>query len=38
VFDETYIAAQMADASSADGGYIYGAPRTWGVRVSYMFQ
>ena len=30
VFDETYIAAQVQDASSATGGIIYGAPRQVG--------
>jgi iron complex outermembrane receptor protein len=35
VFDETYIAAQIQDASSADGGLLYGAPRHFGVRLSY---
>ena len=38
VTDETYIAAQMQNASSADGGYIYGAPRVYGVRASYSFE
>jgi len=31
--DKTYIAAQIQDSSSADGGIIYGAPRTYGVRL-----
>ncbi len=30
--DETYIAAQLQTTTSADGGYVYGAPRTYGVR------
>jgi len=37
VFDETFIAAQIQDASSADGGIIYGPPRHYGVRLSYNF-
>ncbi len=32
LFDKTYIAAQVQDASSASGGIIYGAPRQLGVR------
>ena len=35
--DETYVATQIQDASSSDGGYVYGAPRTWGIRVSAAF-
>ena len=38
VFDETYIAAQVQNATSANGGYIYGAPRVYGARVSYNFR
>ena len=37
LFDETYIAAQVQDASSATGGIIYGAPRQVGVRVKVDF-
>jgi iron complex outermembrane recepter protein len=37
LFDETYIAAQVQDASSATGGIIYGAPRQYGVRLKYEF-
>ena len=37
VFDETYIAAQVQDASSATGGMIYGAPRQFGVRLRVDF-
>jgi len=37
VFDETYIAAQVQDASSATGGMIYGAPRQVGMRVKFDF-
>jgi iron complex outermembrane receptor protein len=37
LLDETYIAVQLQDASSATGGYIYGAPRQYGIRVKYMF-
>lgn len=33
LFDETYIASQIQNSSSADGGIIYGAPRTIGLRV-----
>ncbi|MFV0643952.1 MAG: TonB-dependent receptor [Sphingomonadaceae bacterium] len=35
--DETYISTQIQNASSADGGYAYGAPRTWGVRLKVAF-
>jgi iron complex outermembrane receptor protein len=38
VFDETYIAAQIQNATSANGGFIYGAPRVVGARVSYNFR
>ena len=37
VFDETYIAAQVQDASSASGGVIHGAPRQIGVRARFDF-
>ena len=37
VFDEEYIASQIQDSSSADGGAIYGAPRQVGVRLKYDF-
>ncbi len=37
IFDETYIAAQVQDASSATGGIIYGAPRQFGVRIKVDF-
>jgi iron complex outermembrane recepter protein len=37
VFDETYIAAQVQDASSASGGIIYGAPRQIGLRARFDF-
>ncbi len=30
--DKTYIAAQVQNSSSADGGIIYGAPRQYGIR------
>ena len=33
VFDKTYIATQIQNSSSADGGIIYGAPRTYGLRL-----
>jgi len=35
--DETYIATQLQDSSSADGGIIYGAPLQFGVRGRYTF-
>jgi len=37
VFDKTYIAVQIQDASSAAGGIIYGAPRQYGIRARYDF-
>jgi iron complex outermembrane receptor protein len=37
VFDKTYIAVQVQDASSAQGGYIFGAPRQYGLRAKYEF-
>jgi iron complex outermembrane receptor protein len=37
LFDETYIASQIQDSSSAFGGYIYGAPRQIGVRGTVNF-
>jgi iron complex outermembrane receptor protein len=37
VFDETWIAAQVQDASSATGGILYGAPRQYGLRVRFDF-
>jgi iron complex outermembrane receptor protein len=38
VFDETYIAAQIQNASSADGGMLMGAPLQYGLRLSYNVQ
>ena len=38
VTNKTYIAAQIQDSSSANGGIIYGAPRQIGVRLIYKFQ
>jgi iron complex outermembrane receptor protein len=35
VFDETYVAAQIQNASSADGGMLMGPPLQYGVRLSY---
>ncbi|MDB5671702.1 MAG: TonB-dependent receptor [Alphaproteobacteria bacterium] len=35
--DETYIASQIQNASSANGGYIYGAPRQYGLRGTVRF-
>jgi len=37
VTDKTYIAVQVQEASSASGGYIYGAPRQAGARIKYSF-
>ena len=37
VFDETWIAAQVQDASSATGGILYGAPRQFGIRARFDF-
>jgi iron complex outermembrane receptor protein len=37
VFDKTYVAVQVQDASSAAGGFIYGPPRQYGMRVKYDF-
>ena len=37
VFDEEYIAVQVQDASSAQGGIIYGAPLQYGLRAKYEF-
>jgi iron complex outermembrane receptor protein len=35
--DEVYIASQIQNSSSADGGIIYGAPRQYGVRARFNF-
>lgn len=35
--DEVYIASQIQNSSSADGGIIYGAPRTYGLRLKVEF-
>jgi iron complex outermembrane receptor protein len=37
IADERYIASQLQNASSQVGGYIYGAPRTVGVRLKVAF-
>ncbi|MBB6093797.1 iron complex outermembrane receptor protein [Povalibacter uvarum] len=37
VFDEEYIAVQLQDASSAQGGMIYGAPLQYGLRAKFDF-
>jgi iron complex outermembrane receptor protein len=37
VLDEEYIAAQVQDASSAQGGLLYGAPRQYGLRAKFDF-
>jgi iron complex outermembrane receptor protein len=34
--DKTYVASQIQNSSSADGGIIYGAPRTFGVRLRVL--
>ncbi|MFO1014990.1 MAG: TonB-dependent receptor [Caulobacteraceae bacterium] len=38
LFDETYIASQVQNSSSADGGIIYGAPRQIGLRVVFQIK
>ena len=35
--DTRYIASQIQNSSSADGGSIYGAPRTYGIRAVAKF-
>jgi iron complex outermembrane recepter protein len=35
--DKRYIASQIQNSSSADGGMIYGAPRTYGIRAVVKF-
>lgn len=37
VLDEVYIASQIQNSSSADGGIIYGAPRQIGIRAKLSF-
>jgi iron complex outermembrane recepter protein len=37
ITNKTYIASQIQNSSSADGGIIYGAPRTIGLRVKVEF-
>lgn len=37
IFDKVYIANQLQNSSSADGGIVYGAPRQYGGRVTYRF-
>lgn len=37
LFDKTYIASQIQNSSSAQGGIIYGAPRTYGLRLKVEF-
>lgn len=37
-FDETYVASQIFNSSSADGGTIYGARRQYSLRVTYRFE
>lgn len=38
VFDETYVAAQIQNASSADGGMLMGAPLQYGLRLTYRVE
>ena len=38
LLDETYIASQVQNSSSADGGIIYGAPRQIGVRIVFQIK
>jgi iron complex outermembrane receptor protein len=35
--DKTYISSQIQNASSANGGYVFGAPRQYGVRGTVRF-
>lgn len=35
--NKTYVATQIQNSSSADGGIIYGAPRTYGLRLKVNF-
>ncbi|NBC36047.1 TonB-dependent receptor [Novosphingobium sp. FSY-8] len=35
--NKVYIASQLQGSSTADGGIIYGAPRTYGARVKFTF-
>ncbi|CAM5524165.1 TonB-dependent receptor [Sphingobium scionense] len=37
IFDKTYIANQLQNSSTADGGIVYGAPRQYGGRLTYRF-
>jgi iron complex outermembrane receptor protein len=37
LLDREYIAVQLQNASSADGGYIFGPPRQYGARLKYSF-
>ncbi len=37
VTDETYVAAQVQASPTADGGYVYGAPRQYGLRATVRF-
>ncbi len=37
LLDERYIASQVQNSSSSDGGLLYGAPRQYGARVVYSF-
>jgi iron complex outermembrane receptor protein len=38
VTDKTYIASQVQNSTSFDGGILYGAPRVIGGRVTYNFE
>jgi len=37
IFDKTYIANQLQNSSTANGGIVYGAPRQYGGRLTYRF-
>jgi iron complex outermembrane receptor protein len=37
IFDKTYIASQVQNSSSADGGIVFGAPRQFGGRATVKF-
>ena len=37
LFDKTYIANQLQNSSTADGGIVYGAPRQYGARATLRF-
>jgi iron complex outermembrane receptor protein len=37
VLDQTYVASQVQDSSTAFGGFIFGAPAQYGARVKFSF-